>query len=146
MCYCSGNPPASSAKEKDFPHDTWPDSLSDHAVCGCRYWVHQCIEVVDASQRQLKQFVLISPAVNYLSVDEGSQCSAAVSRQQAPLNPQLLAAFNDAASRIEACAAPLSELSARAFDKPHKATWHYNRSRKVSPQKVVITVENAPIL
>ncbi len=110
------------------------------------YWVHQCIEVVDASQRQLKQFVLISPAVNYLSVDEGSQCSAAVSRQQAPLNPQLLAAFNAAANRIDACETPLSELSARAFDKPHKATWHYNRSRKASPQKVVITVENAPIL
>jgi hypothetical protein len=47
------------------------------------YWVHQCIEVVDASQRQLKQFVLISPAVNYLQA-EGQQCSDAVAE---PIQP-----------------------------------------------------------
>jgi hypothetical protein len=109
------------------------------------YWVHQCIEVVDASQRQLQQYVLISPAVNYLQT-QGQQCSDAVSERQQAISAELLARFNQAASEISACQIPVSELSARVYDKPHQATWHYNRSRKASQQKTVIPLEGLPIL
>lgn len=109
------------------------------------YWVHQCIEVVDASQRQLKQFVLISPAVNYLQA-EGQQCSDAVAERQQPINAELLTRFNQAAEKISACQAPVTELPARVYDKPHQATWHYNRSRKASVQKTVIPLEGLPVL
>jgi len=109
------------------------------------YWVHQCIEVVDASQRQLQQYVLISPAVNYLQT-QGQQCSDAVSERQQVISAELLARFNQAASEISACQIPISELPARVYDKPHQATWHYNRSRKASQQKTVIPLEGLPIL
>lgn len=109
------------------------------------YWVHQCIEVVDASQRQLKQFVLISPAVNYLQA-EGQQCSDAVAERQQPINAELLARFNQAAEKINACQVAVTELPARVYDKPHQATWHYNRSRKASAQKTVIPLEGLPVL
>ncbi|MED5388090.1 MAG: hypothetical protein VX793_04505 [Pseudomonadota bacterium] len=109
------------------------------------YWVHQCIDVIDASQRQLKQYVLISPAVNYLQADN-LHCNDAVSQRQASVAPQLLDVFNQAAADIPACQAPINELPARVYDKPHQATWHYNRSRKASPQKTVIPLEGLPIL
>ena len=109
------------------------------------YWVHQCIEVVDASQRQLQQYVLISPAVNYLQT-QGQQCSDAVSERQQVISAELLARFNQAASEISACQIPVSELPARVYDKPHQATWHYNRSRKASPQKIVIPLADLPVL
>ncbi len=109
------------------------------------YWVHQCIEVIDASQRQLQQYVLISSAVNYLHAEE-QQCSEAVVERQEAVSEQLLAAFNLAAEEISACQTPLTELPARVYDKPHLATWHYNRSRKASPQKTVIPLEGLPVL
>lgn len=109
------------------------------------YWVHQCIEVIDASQRQLQQYVLISSAVNYLQAED-QQCSEAVAQRQIAVSAQLLEAFNQAAEDISACQAPLSGLSARVYDKPHQATWHYNRSRKASPQKTVIPLEGLPVL
>lgn len=110
------------------------------------YWVHQCIEVVDASQRQLQQYVLISPAVNYLQADEGQQCSEAVRLRQTPIATELLARFNQAASKISACQTPITELPARIYDKPHQATWHYNRSRKSTPRKTVIPLADLPVL
>ena len=109
------------------------------------YWVHQCVEVIDASQRQLQQYVLISPAVNYLPAKDG-QCQDAVAQQQEAVNAALLAAFNQEAEKIDACQTPITELPARAYTQPHKATWHYNRSRKPNPNKTVIPVGNLPVL
>ena len=84
--------------------------------------------------------------MNYLQADEGQQCSEAVTLRQTPIATELLARFNQAASEISACQIPVSELPARVYDKPHQATWHYNRSRKASQQKTVIPLEGLPIL
>lgn len=109
------------------------------------FWVQQCINVIDASQRELDQYVLISPSINYLH-SESDSCPTAVAEAQRPADAQLLAAFNQAAAKLDACQTPFSEIPVRVYDQPGKATWHYNRSRKAAAQKTVIVVEGLPIL
>ena len=109
------------------------------------YWVHQCLNVIDASQRKIEQFVLISPAVNYLNSGD-KQCTDAVSERQQQLQEALLAPFNKAASKIEACDTPLTDIPARVYDNPQKATWHYSRSRRESPGKTIVPLADLPAL
>ena len=66
--------------------------------------------------------------------------------RQTPIATELLARFNQAASKISACQTPITELPARIYDKPHQATWHYNRSRKNNPRKTVIPLADLPVL
>ncbi|EKF76098.1 hypothetical protein A11A3_01350 [Alcanivorax hongdengensis A-11-3] len=110
------------------------------------YWVAQCIDVTDASQREFQQTVLISPAVNYLNSAEGQQCSEAVAQKQAPVNAELLQTFNQAASRGKACTQPITELQAKVYNQPGKASWHYQHSKKERPHKTVIMVSGTPVL
>ena len=109
------------------------------------YWTHQCVEVVDASKRQLRQSVLVSPAINYLNSNEQSCKQAATARHQAVMT-SLLSAFNGEAEKIKACDAPLSDVSLRVYDNPQKATWHYNRTTRDTDNKTVIRVDNLPLL
>ena len=109
------------------------------------FWTHQCVEVIDASKRQLKQSVLISPSINYFHSPEQSCDTSATERQDSVMAP-LLEAFNAKADKIKACSAPLSEVSMRVFNNPQKATWHYNRSTRATDSKTVITVDNLPLL
>ncbi|MDX1803537.1 MAG: hypothetical protein R3292_05610 [Alcanivorax sp.] len=110
------------------------------------YWEHQCIKITDAGQRALRQYVLLSPSINYLSSQDGQSCDAAVAEKQSPVNAQLLERFNNAASRIKTCQTPITELKARVYDKPGMATWHYDRSRKERPGKTVVMVSPLPVL
>lgn len=109
------------------------------------FWTHQCVEVIDASKRQLRQSILISPSVNYFNSGEHS-CEAAAEAQQSAVMAPLLEAFNAHADKIRACDAPLNKVQLRVFDKPQKATWHYNRNTRTSDSKTAITVDNLPLL
>lgn len=109
------------------------------------YWTHQCVEVIDASKRQLRQSVLISPSVNYLHSDEAS-CEITAEARQHPLMAQLLEAFNASAGKIRGCDTPLTDITLKVFDNPQKATWHYDRAIRPSESKTVIPVDNLPFL
>lgn len=109
------------------------------------YWTHQCVEVIDASKRQLQQSVLISPSINYFHSAE-QHCDASAAERQRTVMAPLLEAFNATAEKIKACNAPLSEVTLRAFNNPQKATWHYNRSIRATDSKTVIAVDNLPLL
>lgn len=109
------------------------------------YWTHQCVEVIDASKRQLRQSILVAPSINYFNSGE-SRCDEAAENRQQSVVSQLLAAFNAKAEKIRACDAPLDKVSLRVFNNPQKATWHYNRSLRDSDSKTVIPVDNLPLL
>lgn len=109
------------------------------------YWTHQCVEVIDASQRQLQQNILISPSINYLQSD-GQSCEAAAEARQQPLMERVLSAFNERAQKIRACDAPLASVTLRVFDSPRKATWYFDRTIRPSENKNVVTVDNLPPL
>lgn len=109
------------------------------------YWTHQCVEVLDASKRQLRQSVLISPSVNYFNSGAES-CDASASNREQNSLPQLLEAFNAHAARIRACNAPLEQVSLKVFDDPRKATWYFNRTTRSTDSKTVIMVDNLPLL
>ena len=109
------------------------------------YWSHQCVEVLDASKRQLRQTVLMSPSINYFN--SGAQsCDTAANSRQEPVAAKLLEAFNSTAEKVRACNAPLSQVSLRVFENPQKATWHYNRATRTADNKSVLTVDNLPFL
>lgn len=109
------------------------------------FWTHQCVEVIDASKRQLQQSVLISPSINYFSSAQQS-CDAGAAERQNTVKAQLLEAFNAGAAKIRACDTPLSEVSLRVFNNPQKATWHYNRAIRATDSKTVIRLDNLPLL
>ena len=109
------------------------------------FWVHQCIEVIDASKRQLRQYALVSPQIYHLSTSSNS-CTSAVTEQQSAANDALLAAFSASAAKISACQGDITALPARAFSSMSKAQWHYNRARKPGPNKLIVVVENLPSL
>lgn len=109
------------------------------------FWVHQCIDVIDASKRHLQQHVLISPQIYHLTAEQGL-CSSAVAEQQSLINEQVLAAFSTHSAKIKACDNPLTTLPARSFSSMQKAQWHYNRARQGRANKQIIVVENLPNL
>ena len=109
------------------------------------YWTHQCVEVLDASKRQLRQTVLISPSINYFNSGAETCSTSASSREQTSIG-QLIEAFNTKADKIRACNAPLQQVSLKVFDNPQKATWHYNRATRNTDSKIVIMVDNLPLL
>ncbi|MCK0153567.1 hypothetical protein MWU49_07630 [Alcanivorax sp. S6407] len=109
------------------------------------YWSHQCVEIIDASKRQLQQTLLISPSVNYFN--SGTlECHAAATQRQETLMVQLLEAFNATAGNFKACDTPLDSVSLRVFSEPGKATWHYNRTRRPGDSKTLVTVDNLPLM
>ncbi len=109
------------------------------------YWTQQCVEVIDASKRQLRQSVLISPSINYFNSGE-QQCESAAETRQATLMAPLLEAFNATASTIRGCNPPLEEVSLRLFEQPAKAAWHYNRAQRAANNKTIIPVDNLPLM
>ena len=109
------------------------------------YWVHQCLNVIDASQRKIEQYVLVSPSVNYLN-SGNLRCAEAVAQRQHDVHDALLTAFNGAAGNIDACDTPLTEIPVRVYDNPQKATWHYGRSLRESPGKTIVPLADLPAL
>ena len=113
----------------------------------CQYfWLYQCIQVVDAQQRQIEQVLLLPDRLQQFPRAAEDSCQDQAEQRMSAIAEQLHRRFDQAARDYPQCQTPIGAISLRSHDDHQRVERQWQRALRPSAQKTLVQIEGLPAL